>query len=93
MTTVAMENHLSITYFEYVCSPSYPTSNVYVPYFAVICCLFGSTIFFHIILYRQDLKKKKVIEHKMCVLTFSTTFVRNVSLSTKNSEIYYHKHL
>ena len=30
--------------------------------------------------------KKKVIEHKMCVFVFSTTFVRKVSHFKKNSE-------
>jgi len=34
---------------------------------------------------------KKFIEHKMCVLTFSTTSVRNISHSKKNSARYYQK--
>jgi hypothetical protein len=34
---------------------------------------------------------KKVIEHIMCVLIFSTTFVWNISHSKKNSVRYYHK--
>jgi len=32
---------------------------------------------------------KKVIEYKMCVLIFSTTFVGNISHSKKNSPKYY----
>ena len=32
----------------------------------------------------DNLKKKKVTEHKMCVLIFSTTFVWNISHSKKN---------
>jgi hypothetical protein len=31
---------------------------------------------------RHDIRKK-IIEHKMCVLNFSTTFVRNISHSKK----------
>jgi hypothetical protein len=35
--------------------------------------------------------RKKVIEHKMCVLIFSITFVRNISHFKKNLARYYHK--
>jgi hypothetical protein len=35
--------------------------------------------------------RKKVIERKMCVLIFSTTFVWNISHSQKNSARYYRK--
>jgi len=42
----------------------------------VICGLIGFTTFFIISLTAGFLKKKKkVIEHKMCVLIFSTTYV------------------
>ena len=34
---------------------------------------------------------KKFIEHKMCVLIFSTTFVWNISHSKKKKARYYHK--
>ena len=34
---------------------------------------------------------EEVIEHKMCVLTFSTTFIQNISHSTKDSARYNHK--
>jgi len=40
----------------------------------VICGLSGSTVFLHIISQTARLSKK-VIEHKICVLIFSTTFV------------------
>jgi hypothetical protein len=33
----------------------------------------------------------KVIDHKMCVLILSTTFVRNISHSKKTSARYYHE--
>ena len=49
----------------------------------VIYGLLGSTIFFHIISKRQDLKKN-VIELKMCVLIVFTTFVRNIAHSKNN---------
>ena len=39
---------------------------------------------------RHDFRKK-VIEHKMCVLILSTNFVWNISHSTKDSAKYYHK--
>ena len=34
---------------------------------------------------------EKVIEHKMCVLIFSTTDICNISHSKKNAVIYCHK--
>jgi len=35
--------------------------------------------------------RKKITEHKMCVLIFSRTFVWTISHSKKNSARYYHK--
>ena len=40
-----------------------------------ICGLSDSTVFFHIIIKRHDFRKRKVIEYKMGVLIFSTTFI------------------
>ena len=37
--------------------------------------------------------RKKVIVHEMCILIYSTTFVRNISHSKKNSERYYNKYV
>jgi hypothetical protein len=48
----------------------------------VICGLTHSKIFFHISHKRHNFRKN-VTEPKMCVLTFSTMFVRNVSHSKK----------
>jgi hypothetical protein len=42
-----------------------------------------STIFFHIISQTARLSGK-IMEYKICVLTFSTNFVRNISHSKKN---------
>jgi hypothetical protein len=35
--------------------------------------------------------RKKIIQHKMCVLIFSITFIWNISHFKKNSATYYHK--
>jgi len=48
-----------------------------------ICGLFGSKISFHVISQTARFSKN-VIEHKRCVLIFSTNFVGNISHSTKN---------
>ena len=72
-----------------LCSLNHPGSEYYI----VTCGLYGSTLF-HVTLShkRHDFrKKKKVIEHKMYVLIFSSAFVRNISHSVKNSATHYHK--
>jgi hypothetical protein len=52
--------------------------------YCCLCGLCGSIIFFHIISqmarFSTTTKKKNVIEHRMCVLIFSTTFVWNIIL-------------
>jgi hypothetical protein len=57
-----------------VCRLSYPASTAHVVFYTVICGLSGSAIFFCIISYTAR-GRENVIEHKMCVLIFSTTFV------------------
>jgi hypothetical protein len=52
-----------------------------------ICGPSGSTNFFFTLSNKRYDSKKKVNEHKMCVLTFSKTFVRNIS---QNSARHYH---
>ena len=50
----------------------------------VICGLPNSAIFFpHYLINDSIFEKKKFIEHKICVLIFSTTNVRNISHSQK----------
>jgi len=56
-----------------------------------MCGPFGLNIIFPHYLINSTTLKRKVNEHKMCVLTFSINFVRNISHSRKNSERYYHK--
>jgi hypothetical protein len=53
----------------------------------------GSTIFFFFLHYliNGTIFGKIVIEHKMCVLIFSTTFLRNIFHCKTNSVRYYHK--
>jgi len=49
-----------------------------------ICSLPLSTRYFHIISKTARFSTTKIIKHKMCVLRFFTTFVRNVYHSKKN---------
>jgi hypothetical protein len=78
-TTVAVEKQW-VLHTECVCSVRYPTRNAHAPYCHLwrvrLCNIFPlyltkGTIFF------------KVIEHKMCVSSFSTTFVWN-TINSKN---------
>jgi hypothetical protein len=47
--------------------------------------------YFSTLPHKRQIFRKKVTEHKMCVLIFSTAFVWNISSSKKNSERHYHK--
>ena len=66
----------------------YPACNVNAPYYSVNYRLSGPTIFFHTSHKRHNFRKKKVIQHKMCVLIFFTNFVGNDSHCKKNWERY-----
>jgi hypothetical protein len=66
-------------FWVYVCSFSYQACNAHAPY----CHLWP--VWFHRVFPHYPINdmifvgKKKVIEHKMCVLIFSTSLVRNIS--------------
>ena len=49
VTTVAVENRMYYIPWVCVCSLSYLARNAYAPFYIIICDLFSSTIFFHII--------------------------------------------
>jgi hypothetical protein len=51
----------------------------------------GPPYFFTLFHKRHDFRGKKVIEHKLCVLIFSTNFLSNISHFKNNSARYYHK--
>jgi len=76
---------LMTRYLLWVCVCSlYPASNVHALY-----CLLWPARFHNIFPYyltHDNIydEKKNVIEHKMCVFIFSTTFVRNISHYEKN---------
>ena len=55
-----------------VCSLNYPACKSNASYYDLICSLSASTIFFNITSWKIRLSER-VIEHKMCVLSFSTS--------------------
>jgi len=78
---------ISITYCEHVCCFSYPACNAHAP-----CCHLWPAplynVFPHYLKNSTIFKKKKITEHKICVLISSTTFFWNISLSKKKWERY-----
>jgi hypothetical protein len=54
-----------------------------------VACL--AVPYFSILSHKRHDFRKNVIEHKICVLIFSTTFVWNISYSKRNSARYYHE--
>ena len=82
-TTVAVEkqwvlHNVSVC----ICSLRYPTSNAHAPY----CHLPPAPPLQYFVTLSRKWNDflKTVTEHKMCVLIFSTNFVRNISHSNKN---------
>jgi hypothetical protein len=71
-----------------VCRLSYAVCKAHVPIISS-CVPFASTAFFPRYIKIGTIFKKKSVEHKTCVLIFSTTFIWNVSHFHKISERYY----
>ena len=69
-------------------SPSYPACKMHAPYYIANCGLSECTIFFHIMQKKPRYSTKKSIEHKMCIMIFSTSFVWNISHSKRNRTRY-----
>ena len=71
--------------------PLYPACNAYAPCCDVICGPLWLHHIFRYYLIKLRFSKQEVIEHKMCILIFSTIFVQNISHFRKNSARYCHK--
>jgi hypothetical protein len=76
-----------------LCIPSlsYPAGNAlrHIVILPSVACL--SLPYFSSLSHKGQDFRKSVIEHKMCVLIFSTTFFGNMYHSKKNSARYFHK--
>jgi hypothetical protein len=70
ITTVAVENQQVLRILSVCVVTQYTKRMRHI----AMCCLPGSTIFFHIISKTGTISETKVIEHKMCLI-FSKTFV------------------
>ena len=64
-----------------VCTLRYPACNAHAPYCHVAC---SALQYFSTLYHKRHDFRKKVTEHKMCVLIFCTNFVWNISHSKKN---------
>jgi hypothetical protein len=74
----------------YVYSLSYPAckSHIAIILLSVACVVLP---YFSTLSHKRNDFLENVIEHEMCVLTFSTTFVWNISYSNTKSASYCHK--
>ena len=73
VTTVAVEKDEYYTTCVYICSLTYPARNAHAPY----CYLWPAPLYniFSTFSHKRINFRKKVTEHKMCILILSTTFV------------------
>jgi hypothetical protein len=85
-TIVAVESNKCYIFWVCVYSLRYLLSKAHMLWLSPLACptLHFSTLSRE----RHDFRGEKIIEHKMCVLIFATTFVWNVSHSRKNWAIY-----
>jgi hypothetical protein len=81
---------LSSTYSERVCSVSYPACKARAPYCYLLPAWFY--LIFPPYLTNGRVFEEKVILHRLCVRTFCTKFVWNISHSKKNGASCYHKY-
>jgi len=69
------------TFWAFICSFLHPACNAHLPYFHLWPAQLWNIFPLHLI--NGKIFRKKVTEHKTCVLIFSTTFVWNISHSKK----------
>jgi hypothetical protein len=67
---------MGITYYECVCSLSYPACKAYASYYIGICGGYLAVRYFSSLSHKQHDFRKNVTEHKMCLLFFSVISVR-----------------
>jgi len=69
-----------------VSSLIYPGRKARAPHCIVICALSGCTAYFHIILQKETIFGKNVIEHKMCIIS-SLQLLTETLLILRRTEI------
>jgi hypothetical protein len=81
----------TITYSECVfCSLIYPARNAHALSYVVSSVPCPAVPYFSTVSHKRCDIRKKVTEHKMCILIFSAVFVSKISHSKKNSARYCH---
>ena len=84
------ETTVFVTTFWTSAYKTYPAYKAHAPCYIAECGLTGCT-YFSTMSHKRHYFWKKVTEHKMCGLSYSTNFVWNISNLKKNSWRYYHK--